>query len=91
VPSSEVVARLRGVFTEPLVLLGQPCAALLDAGLPSAVEVYRSEEADLPHAAWVARAALAAEADDAIRPLYVRDAVADLPPIRQNPLAGEGP
>jgi hypothetical protein len=60
--------------------------AVISTGL---VNVYRSPECDYPHARWAALAARDA-APTAVRPLYVRDAVAVIPALPANPL-GAGP
>jgi tRNA threonylcarbamoyladenosine biosynthesis protein TsaB len=55
------------------------------AALP-ALRVYRSAETDLPHARWIAAAAIETEPVPSVRPLYVRDAGAVMPRLPQNPL-----
>lgn len=73
---------LRARFPEPLLLLG----ALPE--VPATPSGYRSPESDLPHALWVARCAERAPLDPGpVRPLYVREAVAELPRLPPNPLA----
>jgi tRNA threonylcarbamoyladenosine biosynthesis protein TsaB len=52
-------------------------------GLPN---VYRSADTDFPHARWTARAALHAGSSALVQPLYVRDAVAVIPRLPDNPL-----
>jgi tRNA A37 threonylcarbamoyladenosine modification protein TsaB len=64
------------------VLVGSGTAAL-----PASMRVYRSAATDLPHARWVATAALEASPGASVRPLYVRDAGAVLPRLPQNPLS----
>lgn len=77
---------LRARFAEPLLLLGAM------AEVPPAPTGYRSPESDLPHALWVARCAEHAPIDPGpVRPIYVRDAVAELPRLRPNPLEPRPP
>jgi tRNA threonylcarbamoyladenosine biosynthesis protein TsaB len=71
---------LRQRFAEPLLLLGRVPEV-------SAYDGYRHEESDLPHALWVARCAESASLSaEPVRPIYVRDAVAELPRLPPNPL-----
>jgi tRNA threonylcarbamoyladenosine biosynthesis protein TsaB len=56
---------------------------------PSRGVVYRSPETDYPNARWTAWIADGAEPTPFVRPLYVRDAGAALPLLRDNPLANE--
>lgn len=58
-------------------------AAALMAGLEN---IHRSRDSDHPHACWTARIAESAEPGGLLRPLYVRDAVAVVPRLPNNPL-----
>jgi tRNA threonylcarbamoyladenosine biosynthesis protein TsaB len=60
---------------------------------PDLTNVYRSGETDYPHARWAALSAGDAEPMPYLKPLYVRDAVAVVPKLPDNPLApaGRGP
>jgi tRNA threonylcarbamoyladenosine biosynthesis protein TsaB len=53
---------------------------------PGLSNVYRSADTDYPHARWTARAALGATPSALVHPLYVRDAVAVIPKLPENPL-----
>jgi tRNA threonylcarbamoyladenosine biosynthesis protein TsaB len=53
---------------------------------PGLANVYRSADTDYPHARWTARAALLAPTGNSAQPLYVRDAVAVVPRLPENPL-----
>jgi tRNA threonylcarbamoyladenosine biosynthesis protein TsaB len=54
---------------------------------PDLANIYRSVETDYPHARWAALLAGDAEPTPYLRPLYVRDAVAAVPKLPDNPLA----
>jgi tRNA threonylcarbamoyladenosine biosynthesis protein TsaB len=83
VARGSALALLRARLAEPLLLLGAV------PEVPASPAGYRSPESDLPHALWVARCAEHAPLDAGpVRPLYVREAVAELPRLRPNPLAG---
>jgi tRNA threonylcarbamoyladenosine biosynthesis protein TsaB len=53
---------------------------------PGLSNVYRSADTDYPHARWTARAALHATPSELVHALYVRDAVAVIPTLPDNPL-----
>jgi tRNA threonylcarbamoyladenosine biosynthesis protein TsaB len=54
---------------------------------PDLANVYRSVETDYPHARWAALSANEVEPTSYLRPLYVRDAVAAVPTLPDNPLS----
>jgi len=54
--------------------------------LPELPNVFRGPDTDLPHARYVAAAALSAQPGALVRPLYVRDAGAVRPALPDNPL-----
>lgn len=54
--------------------------------LPELPNVFRGPETDVPHARFIAAAALRAEPGAPVRPLYVRDAGAVRPVLPDNPL-----
>jgi tRNA threonylcarbamoyladenosine biosynthesis protein TsaB len=71
---------------QPLLLLGR--VPEVEA---SPFAGHRSAQADLPHARWVAHCARTAPLDAGpVRPVYVREAVAELPRLPPNPLAALG-
>jgi tRNA threonylcarbamoyladenosine biosynthesis protein TsaB len=85
VARSSALELLRARFGDALLLLG----ALPE--VPPSPAGHRSPESDLPHAFWVARCAEHAPLDPGpVRPIYVREAVAELPCLPPNPL-GQSP
>jgi tRNA threonylcarbamoyladenosine biosynthesis protein TsaB len=56
------------------------------APLPDSPNVFRSPETDYPHARWTALLGLATDPSPVLRALYVRDAVAQIPKLPDNPL-----
>lgn len=54
--------------------------------LPGLSNVFRGPDTDVPHARFVAAAALGADTGGLVRPLYVRDAGAVRPVLPENPL-----
>jgi tRNA threonylcarbamoyladenosine biosynthesis protein TsaB len=82
VARATVAEYLRQQLGGPFLLLGR-----VPEVTQSGVESYRAAEADLPHARWVALCAEHAPLDEGpVRPVYVRDAVADMPLLPPNPL-----
>jgi tRNA threonylcarbamoyl adenosine modification protein YeaZ len=73
---------LNGLEPAP-ILLGSACPALARG------HIHRDEETDLPHAVWTALAALDAAPGEPVAPCYLRDAVAVVPSLPSNPLAGD--
>jgi tRNA threonylcarbamoyladenosine biosynthesis protein TsaB len=84
VARSMVAEYLQRELAGPLLLLGR-----VPEVTESALAGHRSAESDLPHARWVAHCAERAPADAGpVRPIYVREAVADRPQLPPNPLLG---
>ncbi len=82
--------RLVGAWSDVLALVAElhepvflGSGAALVAGLAN---VHRGPETDYPHARWTALAGLGAQPAFNVRPLYVRDAVAVVPKLPDNPL-----
>jgi tRNA threonylcarbamoyladenosine biosynthesis protein TsaB len=84
VSNGEVLRQLIGDVPAP-VFVGAGAALFPD--LPN---VLRSVETDHPHARWAALAADHAEPTPFARPLYVRDGVAVVPQLPDNPLTPTG-
>jgi tRNA threonylcarbamoyladenosine biosynthesis protein TsaB len=84
-PDAAALDRLRRDFGEGVVFLG--LGSVLDA-LPE-LDVFHSNETDLPHARWTALAAGAAPTPRELVPSYVREAVAIVPQLPPNPLRHE--
>jgi tRNA threonylcarbamoyladenosine biosynthesis protein TsaB len=86
--------RLVASVSELTPLLHEPGEPLFigngTAALP-ALRVYRSAATDLPHARWIAAAAIGAVPVPSVRPLYVRDAGAVMPRLPHDPLKPSRP
>jgi len=82
--SAAVVERLVCELPGPITVLGKAWDAAKGT-LPH----HRSEEADLPHARWVAWLGARGELGHPARPLYLRAPVATLPQLGPNPLSAE--
>ena len=89
--ASEVVSvRLIPAALDAVTALAGPGDVLYigngTALLPELPNVFRGPETDVPHAQFIAAAALRAEPGSPVTPLYVRDAGAVRPVLPDNPL-----